>query len=204
MLISAKRRRARANRKPYRASKTTSRYFNKTSITVPIEAAVVMTNPTCRFDSIDPEIPMFFVKGLRSKLAELTKRYQYVNLNIDQIKANLKKLYRAHTKELWRSDEKIRTGVLCLHCKQKMIPTNNGFKCYNCKICDKEHHAIRRTLYDYKILYGPEITNKQFRNFTEIKSRYTAVGILNRHLPQKIKAGRGSKYYIPNDIYIPH
>src|SRR5690606_24732721 len=122
---------------------------------------------------------------------------------IPQIKTSLEKLYCAHTKELWRSNEKPRTGVLCLNCKQKMYPTNNGFKCFHCKICDKEHLAVRRTLYDFKILYGPEITNNQFRDFAEIKSRYTAVGILNRHLPKKHLAGRGSKYYIPNDIYIP-
>lgn len=178
-------------------------YFNNLSYSFPIEAAVVMTNTECQFENIDSDVPMFLYNGLSSKLDELTKKYQNVNINIGFVRSQLENLHRKFTKEPWRSDETPRTGVLCLKCNQKMIPTNNSFKCFRCNICDKKHLAIRQTLYDYKILYGPEITNSQFRFFTEIKSRTTASGILGRLLPKKIKAGRGSKYYIPHDINAP-
>ena len=170
---------------------------------IPVEAAVVMTNPNCFIGKIDNEIPMFAVDGLRSVLDEMVARHQHVSLNMKQVRASLEQLYRPFTAQPWRKEVPIRTGVLCLNCNGKMRPIKNGFKCLNCGSFDSNQLALRRTLYDYRTIFGSSISNKSFRAFTEIDSRYTAYGILNRLLPQKKYAGRSSTYVIPDNIFQP-
>lgn len=177
------------------------KHFKTLSYQVPIEAAIVMANPSYIINESSNEIPIFAVTGLSAKIEELTQQYQHINLNIRFIQQSLEKLYRPHTKQPWRKMSPIVHGVLCLHCNGKMKPTKNGFKCLRCHLLDSSGGAIRRTLHDDRILYGSEISNKRFRWFTEIESPDTAYGILKRHLPSKLIAGRGSKYYIPDNIY---
>lgn len=168
---------------------------------IPVEAAVVITNPKCFIGEIGNEIPMFAVDGLRSVLEEMVARHKHVTLNMKQVRTSLENLYRPFTSQPWRKDIPIRTGVLCLNCNGKMQPIKNGFKCSNCGIFDSNQLALRRTLHDYRVLFGSNISNKDFRKFTEIDSRFTAYGILNRLLLNKNYAGRSSKYFIPEDIF---
>lgn len=168
---------------------------------IPVEAAVVMTNPKCFIGEIDNEIPMFAVDGLRSVLDEMVARHRHVTLNMKQVRTSLEQLYRPFTTQPWRKDVPIRTGVLCLNCNGQMRPIKNGFKCSSCGSFDSNQLALRRALYDYRVIFGSIISNKDFRKFTEIDSRYTAYGILNRLLSSKRCAGRGSKYFIPEDIF---
>ena len=167
---------------------------------VPVEAAVVITNPNCLIGNTSTEIPMFAVNGLRSIVDELILRHQQVTLNVQQIRDSLKQLYRPHTAQPWRENVPVRTGVLCLQCNGKMRATKNGFKCPKCNHFDRNQDALRRTLHDYRVLNGPSIANQAFRQFAEIESRTTAYEILNRLLPQKKYAGRSSTYFIPPDI----
>lgn len=172
---------------------------------VPVEAAVVITNPYCVIEHVDDELPVFIVTGLRSIIAEMIKRHQHVSLNIRAIRASLENLYRLFTTEPWRKDVPLQVGVLCLQCNAKMLITTRGFKCLHCQLLDKNDLALRRTLYDYSIIHGPEISNRQFRDFTEIKSPATAYGMLNRLLPTRKGANRNSTYLIPENIFkSPH
>lgn len=169
---------------------------------IPVESAVIITNPYCLIGKTGNEIPMFAVQGLRSFIEQLTARYQHITLNTKQIRESLMQLYRPHTRQPWRqNDVAIKNGVLCLNCNNKMTLTPKGFKCFTCNLLDHADQAIRRTLLDYRVLYSAKISNQQFRNFTEITSRHTAYAILNRLLPDRTIAGRGSQYTIPPDIY---
>lgn len=170
---------------------------------VPIEAAVVITNPNCLIGNTGTDIPMFAVNGLKCKLEELIARHQHVTLNMRQIRESLEQLYRPHTAQPWRKDVPVRTGVLCLTCNGKMLLQNRGYKCFRCNIFDSNDLAIRKTLYDYRTLYGEEITNRQFRAFAEIKSRHTAYSMLSRILKNCIENGRGSKFIIPENVFEP-
>ena len=170
---------------------------------IPIEAAVIITNLDCLIGNTGNDIPIFVVTGLRSKIAELTERYKHINLNLQQIKASLQKLYRPQTQQPWRKKDSIRFGVLCLNCNNRMIPTNNGFKCPRCNLYDSNHLAVRRTLHDFRVIYGPEISNRQFRQFAEIKSPDTAYKILSRLLPERKGIRRNVTYLIPKNIYQP-
>lgn len=167
---------------------------------VPVEAAVVITNPYCVIEHVDDELPVFIVTGLRSIIAEMIKRHQHIHLNVRAIRASLESLYRTFTDEPWRKDVALQYGILCTQCNTKMLSTTRGFKCLRCQQLDHNDLAIRTALYDYSIIHGPEITNRQFRDFTEIKSPSTAYGILNRLLPTRKGAKRNSTYLIPDNI----
>lgn len=169
--------------------------------TIPVEAAVVMTNPSCVIEHTDDEIPMFMVNGLRTVLERLTKRYQHIHLNTRLIRTTLEQLYQPHTEQAWRKVGPIKTGVLCLICNEKMVPGNKGFKCLHCNATDSNHSALRRTLFDYRVLFGPEISNRKFREFAEITSPNTAYGILTRLVSERKGAKRNSVYIIPENIF---
>lgn len=160
-----------------------------------------MANPSYIINEPSNEIPIFAVTGLSTKIEELTKKHEQVRLNTAFIRKSLENLYRPHTKQPWRKMSPIIHGVLCLRCNGKMKPTSKGFKCLRCHCLDSKADAIKRTFHDYRILYGSEISNQQLRLFAEIESPDTAYGILKRHLPSKHIAGRGSKYYIPHNIF---
>lgn len=168
---------------------------------VPVEAAVVMTNPQCVIGETGNEIPIFAVNGLRSVLDGMIARHQHISLNPKLIRTSLEKLYRPLTAQPWRKNVPIRTGVLCMNCNGKMRAVKSGFKCLQCNSLDSTSQALRRTLHDYRILFGATISNYEFREFAEITSRHTAYGILNRLLVDKKIAGRSSKYVIPEDIF---
>lgn len=170
---------------------------------VPVEAAIVFTNPKCYIGHTSDDISIFVVSGLRAKLNELIKRYEHVNLNTRLIRASLEKLYRPISFNRTSDIGSIRTGVLCLSCNKKMRITTKGHRCSNCNLLDTEGLALRRTLYDYRILYGPEITNHKFRAFAEILSRDTSYSILSRLLPDRKGTRRHTIYQIPKNIYPP-
>lgn len=177
------------------------RHFMLLPELIPVETAIIFTNSKCYIGQTSDDISIFVVTGLRAKLNELTKRHQHVNLNTRLIKSTLEKLYKPISFQKSLDIDSLKYGVLCLYCNEKMIPTNNNFKCLVCNCYDTEHAAIRRTLYDYRVLFSSEITNEQFRNFAEISSRDTAYGILSRLLPTKIGSKRHTKYVIPENIY---
>ena len=169
---------------------------------VPVEAAIIITNPSCIIGHVDDEVPIFVVTGLRTKLMEMVKRHENITLNTRSIKSCLEKLYQPHTSQHWRKDHAtVRTGVLCTICNGKMTLFSRGFKCLRCNSHDTDNLALRQTLQDYRILYGPEISNEQFRAFAEITSRNTAYAFLARLLPNRKGAGRGSTYLIPEHIH---
>lgn len=168
---------------------------------IPVEAAVIFTHPKCIIGNIHDEVGTFVVTGLRAKLNELTKQYQHINLNMKAIRASLEKLYRPVTYRRPAETDSIRTGVFCLKCNGKMRVTTHGFKCLGCNTLDSENLALRRTLYDYRMLYGPEITNRKFRAFAEVGSRDTAYSILSRVLPDRKGINRHTTYIIPENIY---
>lgn len=171
------------------------------ALSIPVEAAIVITNSKCIIGPTNDEIPIFFVSGLRSKIIELMQKHKTVQLDTQYIHKRLKKLYRPFCSEPWRQQIDYKTGILCIMCNRPMQPTNNGFKCQHCNLYDTDHLAVRRTLHDYRLLHGPDITNPQFRHFSNISSRYTAYSILSRLLPEKKGATRNFSYLIPENIY---
>ncbi|MFP5112837.1 NERD domain-containing protein [Bacillaceae bacterium C204] len=69
------------------------------------------------------------------------------------------------------------TGVHCPFCSNhSLIRKNQNWFCPSCGTFSKD--AYINALKDYFLLFGPTITNKQFREFTQIKSHDTAKRLL--------------------------
>lgn len=139
---------------------------------IPVESAVVIANPSTIIGRISSEVAIFNVSGLRSKITELVKKYADVSLNMRRVRDFIKS--EAHEPTFPKLDYPIREGVLCLTCGEVMVLSKRGFKCYKCNCWDSSHEALKRSLSDYKMLCGNEITNVAFRRFMRVRSSRTA------------------------------
>ncbi len=69
------------------------------------------------------------------------------------------------------------TGVHCPSCSNhSLVRKNQNWYCPSCLTFSKDAHIY--ALKDYFLLFGPTITNKQFREFAHLKSRDVAKRIL--------------------------
>lgn len=165
----------------------------------PIEAFVVIANPSTVIGRVSSEVPVFNVSGLRTKVAELVKKHASVNLNMKGVRRLLEEMYVPLERKVV-FDYPIRKGVFCLECGEVMIHSNRGFKCMKCGNFDHNDEALRQALYDYRALYGERISNREFRDFVGVDNIWTATKMLNRIAPEKIGKYKGTIHIIPSDI----
>ena len=167
---------------------------------IPVEAAVVIANPSTVIGRLSAEVPVFNVSGLRTKVHELMQKYTSIQVNPRMVKGYLEQLYVPIERIPKDLSYPIQKGVLCLACSEVMQHTNKGFVCSGCGVRDREGIALRQTLHDYRVLYGEVIGNREFREFCGVMSIRTANHILKSLLNQRIGKNKGSKYIIPEII----
>ena len=163
---------------------------------IPVESAIVIANSSTLIGRISSEVPVFNVSGLRSKILELSKKYAHVSFNMRHVLGILKSQNLEQHFTLPVVDFPIREGVFCLQCGERMVFISHGFKCTKCNCWDVDNDALKKTLLDYKILYGNEITNVKFRQFTGIQNRTTAYKYLSKLGLPFIGNNRGRVYLL--------
>lgn len=87
-------------------------------------------------------------------------------------------------------------GVFCPHCPSiKMNYSRNYWRCHSCtaKITDAHLFALQ----DYRLLIGPTISNREFRQFTGLRSRTNAWIILQSCGFETIGNQKSLRYVIP-------
>ncbi len=78
--------------------------------------------------------------------------------------------------------EDIMTGVFCSNCNQ--LSMNRIYGTWLCPHCyEKKKEAHLDTIYQYYLLFGQEITNRQLRDFLRISSHSLSTRILNSVAP---------------------
>ncbi|GAA5417282.1 hypothetical protein Pryu01_02345 [Paraliobacillus ryukyuensis] len=140
-------------------------------------------------------------------------------LPIHQLPFRLKELNNQYTKEIFGKQERyllankllskhqerplsfiptmsnVRKGALCKKCKFNIMRRTYGtWTCTECGLQNKTAHIS--ALKDFAYLFGPRITNKQFRDFLLIDSKYTASRLL-RSMNLKV---RGQTYQRQYDL----
>lgn len=163
---------------------------------VPIEAAVIITNPTAVIGRVSAEVPIYNVTGLRTKIAELVKKHEHISFNMRTVRSYLEKMYTPLQREIWKLDIPIRNGVLCGNCREVMVHMGYRFACLKCGWKDTNWEALLEAMYDYRVLYKDEITNSVFREFVGVKSASTANKMLKK-LFEKKNSTKGRVYKIP-------
>lgn len=163
---------------------------------VPVEAFVVIANPSTVIGRLSNEVPVFNVSGLRTKVQELVKKHASISLNVRTVRSYLEAMYEPIDRH-FTCNHPIQTGVLCVQCGEVMQHGLKGFICQHCGSRDVEDTALRQAMSDYRVLYGDRISNREFREFVGVESIRTATKMLNRIIPEKIGKNKGTLYIIP-------
>jgi hypothetical protein len=172
---------------------------------IPMEHLVVMTNQKTLLQTNNPNseyvhkvIPS---ARLLSKINEMRANRKEERLTEKDLKNISRQMMKKHVPSkpeilksfnITKSD--LLKGVLCNTCKTSMYRQNGKWICSECQTSSKNAHV--HALMDYALLFDSTITNKQFREFLQIPSRYMALRLLkDLNLkaagPKKIR-----KYYL--------
>jgi ribosomal protein S27AE len=142
--------------------------------------------------------PIFHVTGLRSQLQKWIQRHQ-PREEVDLVRlAQL--LLSTHTKlkkvvKIPLLEEMVK-GVLCPQCGdgQRLTYHYKKWTCPRCGLVDQD--ALTRTLEDYRLLVGQQLTNRSFREFFAIACPNRAYKLLQQ-LPLKAEGlNKHRKYWI--------
>ncbi len=169
---------------------------------LPIEGALVFSNPATIIGNVPKNFPIFHSSGLRHFVQRLLKKY-HEKLSEKQSaqlsKILLTKLKRQEVNPSFDLS-RLRKGVLCGVCDFQVIMTYRGgtWQCMSCGARDKS--AILQGLHDYRALIGNKITNKEFREFFGVESMDAASKILSRLELESYGKKRGRYYLIPSNI----
>ncbi|MDN7241865.1 nuclease-related domain-containing protein [Planococcus sp. N028] len=88
------------------------------------------------------------------------------------------------------------TGVFCPDCTFSTMSYSRDFwRCPACRLKQRDAHLL--ALQDYRLLVGETISNREFRQFTELRSRTNATLLLKRSGFQTIDTHKSLHYIIP-------
>ena len=169
---------------------------------IPIEYAVVFSNSKAIIGKIPRNEPIFHVSGLETYVRRLILKYS-VHLNdteFDRVLNRLKKYYSPPMFQFQIDKNKMIKGVLCSQCnyKRKMYFQHGKFECTNCRY--RSNLPLREALFDYYILVGEWMTNKEFRDFVGIESSDAAKRLLQSLNVTCEGTNKGRRYKIA-DIF---
>ncbi|MCM3087220.1 Nuclease-related domain-containing protein [Bhargavaea ginsengi] len=168
-------------------------------ITLPVHGAIVLSNQNTVIKKRPETLPLIY----RKQLARYFRRLQTADLTLSETAAH--QLFGLIGIRAMSADEQplctemnlnplmFRRGVLCLGCNQRIQAyQGRGWYCRKCKLPGRE--AVRQSVEDRLILIGPEITNKQCREFLMIGHRAQATRILKSLSLTKLGEPPGTVY----------
>jgi hypothetical protein len=120
------------------------------------------------------------------KVEEFSHKYRLPALDQQMIKKISKLLLKKHTEDSFDIEELYRIprsgllkGVHCPECRYLgLVYYQGSWRCPKCK--GKSRDAHLKALRDYYLLFGPSITNQQFREFLHIDCSNTASKLLKK------------------------
>lgn len=177
--------------------------FNLSNL--PIEHYVVMTNSNTRLQIESTNTHhaqrVISLQRLPSLFRELMGKHENslsvkeINLLADQISQNHKPYIPdiLQVNKIVRSE--IDSGVFCMNCGSLgMRMIRRRWQCTECGCREKLAHE--HALKDYYLLFGGEITNREFRSFTGLESGSTAKDMLIRSTDNRSGEKYRRKYYL--------
>lgn len=170
---------------------------------LPIEGAVVISNPSAIIASHPNTIPIFHVSGLQKHLHSLFKKYTQTIISEEQLTQIAQQLLSRHQPSKIPASldsSRFRQGVLCPKCqyKSQMHFARGIWKCSYCHYASEEIFA--EALQDYRYLVRPTITNKQLREFFNIHSSDAANRLLRKFQFPYIGSYKNRVYQLPENL----
>lgn len=185
----------------YRHKLFIKQFLQKLNITMPVLQLVVIANYRAELDVSLEGFPIIHLSGLPRYLEKLYAENNHKKVNITDICSKLKMLIQPLPARKTIARCRLKSGVLCQKCEYmgRMHYQRGIWQCEKCH--SKSRVALHEALHHYRVLISPRISNKEFREFTGIKSTFAASKILARLNFEKYGATKGRYYLIPEDIY---
>jgi hypothetical protein len=172
----------------------------------PFEPLVAITNSQAllKNPTQNKEVSQRIFKspGIFYKITPYLEKYHKEMLSDQDIKKIVKLLLKKHTpylpdlKALNLSYGEFRTGVECPACNTLGMERVHGvWGCKKCGRLSKDAHI--NALKDYYLIYGPSITNRQFRDFLDISSIHQAKRLL-LSMDLDSSGSKKGRVYTPN------
>lgn len=171
---------------------------------LPIEYAIVIANPSTIIGAIPKNAPILHASGLQDLINSLTQKYANHHMSKDKLLNIVNKLLQLHSPSKWLLDidlNKLRKGIYCEKCdyKREMEYSRGAWKCDKCSY--ESDQVLLQALNDYRLLISNKITNREFRDFINMKSRNIATRILRKlELPFEGPSNKYRVYTIPENI----
>lgn len=172
---------------------------------IPIIGLVIISHPTTiiKTGSTETEKYVLHAENLPLKIRQLQSIYSrqlIPNETIRKIKQKMMrehKPYRLHPLDYYKlSYETLLKGIYCPNCSfYKMKRIYAYWYCPRCKIKSKDAHLA--ALKDYSLLISNQITNRKFRDFLELNSKYTAIRLLKEMNLKSEGSGWHKIYFLP-------
>ncbi|MGM8215116.1 nuclease-related domain-containing protein [Bacillaceae bacterium W0354] len=156
---------------------------------LPIVPLVVITNSRALLKTSDREYyqnRIISLPRLASKLREIDQHFKHEVLTMGQARSLGKVMLRENTPyvaDIFARTKvhpnEISVGGICYECGSLSVKrVNRNWQCMQCGVRSRDAHTYM--LKDYFLLFGSEITNRQFRWFTGLESSAAAKQLLNR------------------------
>lgn len=184
----------------YRHQLFLEHYFSSLGIRLPVRYVVVNTNLRAKLDASLFDLPILHVSGIPLFLEKLQQQYTEDCVPLPEICAHLEQIACRLPVKRRVTRDRIRNGVLCEPCKLKPVMSYaRGY--WVCPVCGhRDKQAVRLSLQHYRVLIGPHITNREFREFVGIADFDVASKLLLRLGIQKMGKNRGAYYIIPENF----
>lgn len=175
---------------------------------IPITSKVVISNPLSIIKTQSHYAKVVKEKVIHlaliwNEIEKLHSKYSVEIIPMKDLKKIARQLVKCHIPynpnyfnkyQIKQSD--ILTGVHCPNCNHlPMVRMKGIWFCGNCKTNSLDAHI--NSIYDYSLLYGPMITNKQLRQFLNLRSISISNKLLNSLNCKKIGERKGRYYQLP-------
>ena len=171
------------------------------NIKIPVLQLVVIANYRAKLDLSLQGLPIMHMSGLPNFLERSYEKYPTSSINIPLLRSKFEEIIQQLPARRTIESHRIKTGVLCRTCDySSTMQYSRGV--WQCKICaTKMKDALYETLHHYRVLISPRISNKEFRAFVDIQSKFVASKLLSRLGLESYGEKKGRYYVIPEDIY---
>lgn len=179
----------------------------KLGIDLPVECAVVFSNPKSILERVDVlDVHLFHVTGLRYKLSKMLEKYKMQKIFSEKELMSIGYHFLGmHHIKPWKISldrKNLRTGVLCSECnfRETMKYKYGRWICMKCG--NDNRVAILEALNDYRLLWNDNISNREFREFTGVESKDAASRILRSLGFKSVGTFKDKWYIIPSELKI--
>ncbi|EON74043.1 nuclease-related domain-containing protein [Lysinibacillus sphaericus] len=170
---------------------------------LPIEGAIILSNPSAIIATHPNSVPIFHVSGLQSHLQLLFNKYPKSLLTNEQLSRFVQRFRDHHQPQVlppFIASSRFRHGVLCPKCQYKyQMHYHRGF--WKCSICNYASAEIfAEALQDYRLLVRQTITNSQLRAFFGIQSSDSANRLLKKFQFSYTGTFKNRVYLLPDNL----